>query len=94
MIRSPFASPDRLTGQDAETEAESEARRIALEYLAEAWNDAEDDGVDGQALAHAALFAALATLVEGHGEDQTASFAEKLADRIRAGEYTVGRTLQ
>jgi len=75
-------------------EGESEERQIALEYLAEAWNTAEEDGVQSQALAYASLFAALATLVRQHGEDATADLVASLPDRIRAGEYNLERSLQ
>jgi hypothetical protein len=75
-------------------DADSEERRIALEYLAEAWNTAEDDGIDPHALAHAALFAALATLVRAHGEEATATLVAALPSRIRAGEYNLDRSLQ
>lgn len=68
-----------------------EARQLALEYLAEAWNTAEDDGVELIALAHASLFAALATLVKTHGEETTAMLVEALPDRIRSGEYDLER---
>ena len=35
------------------TEGEAEERQLALEYLAEAWNTAPDEGVEPPALAHA-----------------------------------------
>ena len=75
-------------------EGDAEERQIALEYLAEAWNMAEEDGVETQALAHASLFAALATLVRAHGEDATAALVAALPDRIRCGEYNLDRSLQ
>jgi hypothetical protein len=68
-----------------------EARQLALEYLAEAWNTAEDEGVESLALAHASLFAAIATLVRAHGEEATAMLVAGLPDRIRGGEYDVDR---
>jgi hypothetical protein len=71
-----------------------EERQLALEYLAEAWNSAEEDGVESQALAHASLFAALATLVKAFGEEATASLVATLPDRIRSGEYNLERSLQ
>jgi hypothetical protein len=76
-----------------ETSAEDgrEARQLALEYLAEAWNAAEDDGVESLALAHASLFAAIATLVRVHGEEATAKVVAALPDRIREGEYNLER---
>ena len=69
-------------------------RQLALEYLAEAWNVAEDDGVHSAALAHASLFAALATFVKMHGDEATADLMELLPDRIRSGEYNLERVLQ
>ena len=69
-------------------------RQLALEYLAEAWNHAEDDGLQSAALAHASLFAALATFVKMHGDDATADLVALLPDRIRSGEYNLDRILQ
>ena len=66
-------------------------RQLALEYLAEAWNTAEDEGVESLALAHASLFAAIATLVRAHGEEATALMVGALPDRIRNGEYNLDR---
>lgn len=77
-------------GADSAKE-QREARQLALEYLAEAWNAAEDDGVQSLALAHASLFAALATLVKTHGEETTALLVEALPERIRNGEYDLER---
>ncbi|MCW5720863.1 MAG: hypothetical protein KIS86_06950 [Devosia sp.] len=69
-------------------------RQIALEYLAEAWNSAEEDGLETAALAHASLFAALATFVRMHGDEATADLVATLPDRIRTGEYNLDRILQ
>ncbi len=66
-------------------------RQIALEYLAEAWNTAEDEGIESLALAHASLFAAIATLVKAHGEEAAALLVSGLPDRIRGGEYNLER---
>ncbi|GLQ54918.1 hypothetical protein [Devosia nitrariae] len=73
---------------------EHSERRIALEYLAEAWNSAEEDGIERQSLAHASLFAALAMFVRLYGDDSTADMVADLPDRIRAGEYNLDRNLQ
>ena len=73
------------------TDRDSAGRQLALEYLAEAWNSAEDDGIESLALAHASLFAALATLVRAHGEEATAKLVAGLPDRIRGGEYNLER---
>jgi len=72
---------------------DQEERQLALEFIAEAWNSAEDEGVEPQALAHASIFAALATFVSLHGEEATAQLVELLPDRIRSGEYNLDRSL-
>lgn len=81
---------------EAETllEFDREERQLALEYVAEAWNAAEDDGVESAALAHASLFAALTTLVEAYGEEAAAKLVAALPDRVRCGEYSLKRSLQ
>ena len=78
-------------GSESAKEEHREERQLALEYLAEAWNTAEDEGVESLALAHASLFAAIATLVRAHGEDATALMVGTLPDRIREGEYNLDR---
>jgi len=81
-------------GLDTSTEHDGEDRQVALEYVAEAWNAAEDDGVPTLALAHASLFAALTSLVDHHGEAAVADLIAALPDRVRTGEYTLGRSIQ
>ena len=75
-------------------ELEQGERQLALEYLAEAWNHAEEDGVQSASLAHASLFAALATFVKMHGDEAAADLIAQLPDRIRSGEYNLDRILQ
>jgi hypothetical protein len=83
-----------VSGFDALASEEREERQVALEYVAEAWNEAEDDGVSSQALAHASLFAAITSMVEHHGEAATAELIQSLPERIRHGEYNLTRSLQ
>lgn len=66
-----------------------EQRRAAVGYLHEAWAEARLDGIDGDAMAQAALFAALSELVTTYGEDATAKFASGLSDRIANGEFSL-----
>ena len=73
---------------------DNEQKRAALSYLSEAWAEARHDGVDGDCLAQASMFAALAELVSTYGEDAVAKFAEGLASRIRNGEFSVARAKQ
>ncbi len=78
----------------ASLEREQDERQLALEYLADAWNSAEEDGVESESLAHASLFAALATFVRLCGEELTAEMLAQLPDKVRAGEYNLERRLQ
>jgi hypothetical protein len=71
-----------------------EQKRAALGYLHEAWQEARIDGIDGDCLAQACLFAAFAEFVSTYGEEPAARFAEGLALRIRNGEFSVFLTRQ
>ena len=66
-----------------------EQKRAALGYLHEAWVEARIDGIDGDCLAQACLFAAFAEFVTTYGEEAAARFAEGLAVRIRNGEFSL-----
>ena len=66
-----------------------EQKQAALSYLNEAWAEARHEGVDGDCLAQASMFAALAELVTTYGEDAVAKFAEGLPARVRNGEFSV-----
>lgn len=67
-----------------------DARRVAYGYVEDAFTEAQQDGLDSDALAHAALFAAFRTLVETYGEEATAVFAEGLAEKVRTGAFSSG----
>ena len=77
--------------QRQEEMAIAEKKRVALSYLAEAWDEAIAEGVDSEILAHAALFTALSDLIATYGEDAVAGLAERLPERIRASEFTLDR---
>ena len=66
-----------------------EQKQAALSYLNEAWAEARHDGVDGDCLAQASLFAALAELVCTYGEDPVAKFVEGLPARVHNGEFSL-----
>jgi len=72
----------------------AEEKQAALGYLGEAWAEARLDGIDGDCLAQACLFTALAELVSTYGEDATSRYAEGLVTRIRNGEFSVSRRAQ
>jgi hypothetical protein len=71
-----------------------EQKKVALGYLGEAWAEARLDGIDGDCMAHACLFAAISELVTTYGEDATARYAEGFADRIRNGEFSIDLSRQ
>ena len=66
-----------------------EQKQTALSYLNEAWAEARHDGVDGDCLAQASLFTALAELVSTYGEDAVAKFVEGLPARVKNGEFSL-----
>jgi hypothetical protein len=73
---------------------DNEQKQAALSYLNEAWAEARHDGVDGDCLAQASLFAAFAELVATYGEDAVAGFVEGLPTRVRNGEFSVALARQ
>lgn len=66
-----------------------EQKQAAVSYLNEAWAEARHEGVDGDCLAQASLFAAFAELVSTYGEDAVAKFVEGLPGRVRNGEFSI-----
>jgi hypothetical protein len=74
--------------------SDHEQKMVALSYLQEAWAEARHDGVDGDCLAQACLFAALAEFVTTYGEEAAASFTDGLGARIRNGEFTLEQPRQ
>lgn len=66
-----------------------EQKRLALDCVQQAWAGGIMEGVDGDCLAQACLFAAFAELVNTYGEDAAASFADRLGARIRGGEFSL-----
>ena len=69
--------------------AEREEKRLALSFVRGAWEDGVLEGIDGDCLAQACLFAAFSELVETYGEEPAAHYAEALAGRIRNGDFSL-----
>ena len=63
----------------------------ALAYVQEAFAEASLNGLDGDSVAHAALFAAFQELVAAYGEDAAADYAASLSDQIRTGAFTTSQ---
>lgn len=78
---------------DALTPDETDQRRMALQSILDAWDDALADGVGADILATTAIFAALSDMVEAYGEEAVAEMASGLADRVRQGEFTLNRVM-
>lgn len=76
---------------DTDTTYDDDAtdKRDALSYVAQAFAEAELDGLDADFVVQAALFEAFRQLVEVYGEEQTAAYAETFPERIRSGQYSV-----
>lgn len=69
-------------------------KHAALRYILDAWEEALHDGIEPEMLANAALFAALADLIDSYGEDAVAKMTSGLSRRIQHGEFTLRRTPQ
>src|ERR1700704_5522793 len=69
--------------------SDREQKIVALGYLQEAWAEARLDGIDGDCLAQACLFTALAEFVTTYGEEAAAKFTDGLSARIRNGEFSL-----
>lgn len=64
-------------------------RHAALTYLNDAWVEAVREGLEEDCLVQAALFTALRSLVATYGEQASAEYMARVAERVAAGEYTV-----
>ena len=81
--------------EEQETELPpKDAKQAALRYILEAWEEAIYDGLDPDCIATAAIFAALSDMIATYGEEPVAVMCERLPERIRSGEFTVGKTTQ
>jgi len=83
-----IAAQTRISANSTET------KQAALRYILEAWEEAVYDGLDPDAIATAAIFAALSDMIGTYGEEPVAVMCERLPERIRSGEFTVSKTKQ
>ena len=89
-----FMSPPAAFTTARDPLPDHEQKQAALSYLSEAWAEARHDGVDGDCLAQASLFAAFAELVATYGEEAVAKLVEGLPQRVRNGEFSVRTSKQ
>ena len=64
-------------------------KAAALEAILDAWDKALGQGVEPEMLASAAIYAALADMVEMYGQEPVADMCAELPARVRAGEFTL-----
>lgn len=84
----------RTTKQPLQSLAGEAHKQAALRYILDAWEEALHDGIEPEMLANAALYAALADLVDVYGEDAVSKMTSGLSRRIQHGEFTLRRTAQ
>jgi hypothetical protein len=72
-----------------EGEQLSAQKREAYVRISAVWQDALGAGIEPEVLAHVAIFAAFGDLVATYGESAVADFAERLSERIAAGEFSI-----
>lgn len=80
-------------GLDPSAPNETEQRRMALQNILDAWDEALAEGVCADILATTAIFAALSDMVEAYGEEAVAEMTTGLPDRVRQGEFTLNRVM-
>lgn len=66
----------------------------ALRLMVTALEEGTDAGISAEMMAFAALYTGLSDLIGAIGEDQVATLMERLATRVRGGEFSVGATRQ
>ena len=84
----------KLMDDPQKVAADQQLKHQALRYILDAWEEAVYDGIDPDCIATAAIFAALSDMIAAYGEEPVARMTERLPERIRHGEFTVGRTTQ
>jgi hypothetical protein len=85
---------DKFTFRSQPAVPAQDAKYAALRYILDAWEEAVYDGLDPDCIATAAIFAALSDMIATYGEEPVARMAERLPERIRAGEFTISKTKQ
>ncbi|MGI9477014.1 MAG: hypothetical protein ACR2PI_09940 [Hyphomicrobiaceae bacterium] len=66
----------------------------ALRLMVSAWEEGTDAGISPEVMAFAALYTGLSDLIGAIGEDQVAILMERLATRVRDGEFSFCATRQ
>ncbi|MGE0045377.1 MAG: hypothetical protein AB7J28_08295 [Hyphomonadaceae bacterium] len=73
----------------SEAKSPDAQKAAALDAILDAWDRALSQGVEPEMLASAAIYAALADMVEIYGPEPVAEMCAELPTRVRAGEFTL-----
>ncbi len=68
--------------------------QVALRLMVTAWEEGTDAGITPQMMAFAALYTGMSDLINALGEDEVAILMERLAMRVRGGEFSFSATRQ
>lgn len=77
---------------DSEFQSEESQRKLSLQIVLDAWDDALGEGVDPDIVASTAIFAALSDMIATYGEEAVVKMTDGFGERIRQGEFTLSRT--
>lgn len=80
--------------QMSEVRVEKGDSHNALRLMVSAWEEGTDAGISPEVMAFAALYTGLSDLIGAIGEDQVAILMERLAMRVRDGEFSFCATRQ
>lgn len=87
-------SDSHILSPEAEAFEIERQKQHVLTLLNDLWDEASDDGISSDLLAHAALFQSLTSFVVAYGEETVADMLKNITDRVLAGDYSLDRTLQ
>jgi len=71
-----------------------EKRRVAVEFIEEAWNSALQEGIEPSILADGGLVALLTKLHEHDGATAVEDLIQTLSHRLESGQFDSKRVLQ
>lgn len=80
--------------QTSEKEPTAGDSHDALRLIVTAWEEGTEAGISPETMAFAALFTGLSDLVGSKGEHEAAVIMERLAVRVRGGEFSFAATRQ
>lgn len=61
----------------------------ALQLIISAWEEGCESGISPELMTFAALYTGLSDLIDAQGETKAALFMERLAVRVRDGEFSI-----